>query len=97
MCLSLKFNFHLYIRCYVYFASYGHLGYQFIDQEALLTACCLEMLLHLPKSLNWPLPTNTKICCMYDCEGLTSSRFGHIRYQLVFVVNMNQELHLSHY
>ena len=53
MCLNLKFNFHIYIKCYVLFASYGHLGYQFIYQEALLMAFCLEKLLHMPKYVNW--------------------------------------------
>ena len=46
-----------------YFASYGHVGYQlvavFTDKEADLTTC-LELLLHMPKSVNWPYQPYTK-------------------------------------
>ena len=49
------------------------------DKETHLTACCLEMPLYMPRSVNDDhIYLNTKICCMCGCVELTSSKFGHI-------------------
>ena len=38
MCLNLKFNFHLHIRCYVLFVSYGH-----VDTDQLIRKHSLQL------------------------------------------------------
>ena len=83
MCLNLKFNFHLYIRCYVLFVSYGHVGTdQLIRKHSLQLvfwkcySTCPDLLIDLSHLI-------LKICCMCVCWGFTSGRCGHIRYWFV--------------
>ena len=83
MCLNLKFNFHLYIRCYVLFVSYGHVGTnQLIRKHSLQLvvwkcySTCPDLLIDLSHLI-------LKICCMCVGGGFISGRFGCIRYWLV--------------
>ena len=69
MCLNLKVNFHLYIRCYVLFTSYGHVATDPLIRKHSLQlvvwkcySTCPDLLIDLSHLI-------LKICCMCVCGG----------------------------
>ena len=85
MCLNLKFNFYHYSRCYVLFASYGHVGTNLLIRKHSLQLVVWKCYITCPNLINELSHLILKICCMCVSGGFISSRFGHIRYRLVLV------------
>ena len=85
MCLNLKFNFYHYSRCYVLFASYGHVGTDLLMRKHSLQLVVWKYYITCPNLIIELSHLILKICCMCVCGGFISSRFGHIRYRLVLL------------
>ena len=70
-------------------------GYQSIDLEVLLTTCCLEMLLHMPRSVNGPWHLILKYVACVLVRGSPPVGFVISSTDWCWYGNTDQELDLS--